>query len=67
MDIALNVAVEMNLAAFAWGRASVAVPDVVARLQAPAEAAARAQAASTAAASGVLRSPPLMTSTSCSP
>ena len=43
--IRLNaVAVEMNLAALAWGRASVAEPDVVARLQGPPEAAARAHA-----------------------
>jgi indolepyruvate ferredoxin oxidoreductase len=40
--IRLNaVAVETNLAAFAWGRACVTAPDVVARLETPAETAAR--------------------------
>ena len=38
------VGVETNLAAFAWGRACVAAPDVVARLESPAEAAAAAAA-----------------------
>jgi indolepyruvate ferredoxin oxidoreductase len=43
--IRLNaVAVETNLAAFAWGRACVTAPDLVARLETPAEAAARAHA-----------------------
>jgi indolepyruvate ferredoxin oxidoreductase len=43
--IRLNaVAVETNLAAFAWGRACVAAPDVVARVESPEEAAARAHA-----------------------
>jgi indolepyruvate ferredoxin oxidoreductase len=36
------VGVETNLAAFAWGRACVAAPAVVARLESPAEAAAAA-------------------------
>jgi indolepyruvate ferredoxin oxidoreductase len=43
--IELNaVSVESNKRAFAWGRACVAAPDVVARLESPAEAAVRAQA-----------------------
>jgi indolepyruvate ferredoxin oxidoreductase len=38
------VGVKTNLQAFTWGRACVAAPDVVARLESPVEAAARAQA-----------------------